>query len=158
MHFPPRRAADRPQRRRRCIIQPRVGATQERLPWGCVEKKAPTPSGLNPVDRTRCNPCGVVFVFNCDPGQLVPRNPGLKDGTSLAFWLHASHFASTSPKCMTGSRSTARSGAAPAITARITESGGERVPKRGRGQGAWVARLLGLLRHRRPSQSSPPTA
>src|SRR5882757_6727308 len=35
-----------PERQRRSILQPRVGATQERLPWDFGKQMSPTPTGL----------------------------------------------------------------------------------------------------------------
>ena len=43
------------KRQRRFIHQPKVGATQERLPW--VHRKiAPTPTGLHPTGRDGMQP------------------------------------------------------------------------------------------------------
>ena len=57
----------REQRQRRFVLQPRVRAKHERLPWERIEKR-PNPNGVVPLCQSAHNPVGVGFISIAFPG------------------------------------------------------------------------------------------
>jgi len=70
----PRTLHRSPERQRRSILQPRVGVTQERLPWDLGKNMSPTPTGLHHPDEKR-NPVGVGRKTQPVPRVARPSQP-----------------------------------------------------------------------------------